>query len=144
MKRREFILASGPAVLALGCASQSTAKKSANSKSQTEKSMFKVMFMVHKKPEMSFDEYANYSKNVHAPIVKELPKLRRYEGNYPLPDPEGNPPAFDGVISLWFDSPEDFQAALGSEQGQKALSDQPNFLATDKTKMLAVEEITFL
>lgn len=102
--------------------------------------MFKVIFLVKRKAGLSKEQYQAHSDGVHAPIVLTLPELRKYVVNYAIStDAEGDPP-HDGVIELWFDSADDFQRALASEQGQQALADQANFLDVSATMMLPVEE----
>ncbi len=101
--------------------------------------MFKIIFLVTKRSDMTREAYQAYSTDTHAPLVLKLPGLEKYVVNYGV----GDAPAYDGAIELWFASAEAFQAALGSPEGQAALADQPNFLDTDKTVMLPVQELTF-
>ena len=102
--------------------------------------MFKVIFLVKRRPDLSVEAYQSYSTDTHAPLVAVLPGLRRYVVNYAVTADGGDAPAHDGVIELWFDTPGDFEAALGSEAGQRALADQANFLDTSASVMLPVQE----
>ena len=103
--------------------------------------MFKVVFLVNRRADMSRETYQAYSNEQHAPIVAGLPGIRRYVVNYSLEASPEDPPAFDAVVELWFDDQQGFEAALASPRGQQALADQDNFLDTSKTVFLAVDEI---
>tara|TARA_R110002110_G_scaffold175019_5_gene378366 strand:+ start:1458 stop:1736 length:279 start_codon:yes stop_codon:yes gene_type:complete len=92
---------------------------------------------------MSRKAYQAYSTNTHGPLTCGLPGLKKYVINYAQPSDSGDP-LFDGMVELWFDNLSDFERALASDQGQKALADQQNFLDTSQTRMLPVEEIALV
>tara|TARA_R110000772_G_scaffold35451_2_gene85418 strand:- start:18 stop:335 length:318 start_codon:yes stop_codon:yes gene_type:complete len=105
--------------------------------------MFKIIFLVKKRSDMSRKAYQAYSTNTHGPLTCGLPGLKKYVINYAQPSDSGDP-LFDGMVELWFDNLSDFERALASDQGQKALADQQNFLDTSQTRMLPVEEIALV
>jgi uncharacterized protein (TIGR02118 family) len=102
--------------------------------------MFKVMFFLHRRGDLSVDEFQRYSREVHVPLVSKVPGLERYVVNYAMANPAGAEHACDGVAELWFASPESFQAALGTPEGGAALDDQANYLDAGRTHVLVVGE----
>lgn len=104
--------------------------------------MLKVMFFVHKRPDLDREEFRRHSREIHAQLVARLPGLRRHVLNFTVSDPGGPLPFCDGVAELWFDDPEAFHDALASPEGSQFLADQPNFLDAPRTQMIMVEELT--
>ena len=102
--------------------------------------MLKVVFFLHRRPELSPEEFVAYSKTTHIPLVARVPGLIRYVVNHSLANPMGAEAACDAVAELWFESMESFQAALTTEEGKAALADQPNYLDMTRTHMLIVDE----
>ena len=64
------------------------------------------------------EEFRRWWLEVHAPLARELPGLRKLVFNVV----EGDA-GHDGVAELWFDSLEDFEAAYASEIGQRVAAD---------------------
>ncbi|HEV7590539.1 MAG TPA: EthD family reductase [Longimicrobium sp.] len=106
--------------------------------------MFKAMFFLFRRSDLSPEEFLRYGREVHVPIVSKVPGLERYVMRYTAMNPNGVEQACDAIAELWFASPESFQAALGSAEGTAALADQANFLDTSRTYPLIMEEETFL
>ena len=73
-----------------------------------------------------------------------MPGLRRFVQDHVQPDPSGVTPPCDGVAELWFDSPEAFQAALASPEGEEMLADVPNFLDPEKVRAVVIEEVSIV
>jgi len=105
--------------------------------------MFKTMFFLYRRPDLSTEEFLRYGREVHVPIVSSVPGLERYVMHYTAMNPNGVEHACDAIAELWFASPESFQAAVGSAEGVAALADQANFLDTSRTYPLIMEEETF-
>ena len=106
--------------------------------------MFKVIFLVKRRPDWSFAQYQRYSDETHVHLVCQLPGIRRYVVNYASAADGQEAPPHDGVIELGFDDAAAFQHALQSKQGQQALADQSNFLDTAATQMLPVTETVWV
>ena len=106
--------------------------------------MVKVMFFVHRRTDISHEEFRRYGREVHAPLVARIPGLRRYVLNFAVCDAEGPAPLFDGVTEVWFDHAESFYAALSSREGAEALADQTNFLDTPRVQMVMFDEAPVL
>lgn len=99
--------------------------------------MTKVLVMLHKPTDQSWDEFQRYWRETHGPIAKRIPGLRKYVQNHATD--RGN--VSYAVAELYFDSPEALQEALATPEGQAALGDLGNFVAGEMTGMAVVEEV---
>lgn len=98
--------------------------------------MTKVLVLLHKRDDLSWEEFGRYWREVHRPLAMALPNLRRYVENHgPM---AGSMPY--GIAELYFDSPASFQAALSSPEGEAALADLANFVDIERTGMTVVSE----
>ena len=102
--------------------------------------MTKVIYVLHRRPDIDPGEFRRYWRDVHGPIAARMPGLRRYVQDYPLPGTSPEPPC-DGIAELWFDSPEAMQAAFASPEGVATMADSPNFLDMDRVGMMVVDEV---
>jgi uncharacterized protein (TIGR02118 family) len=101
----------------------------------------KVIYVLYRRAGMDRDEFLRYWLDIHGPLAARMPGLRGYVQDHAQPGPSGAPPC-DGIAELWFDSPEEMQAAFASPEGVATLADSPNFLDMGKGGMMVVEEVT--
>src|SRR3954447_25613086 len=90
--------------------------------------MHRVLFAIHRKPELSFDEFLTHYRDVHVPMARKLPKLRQYD-IFPLqpgPDSGGDTP--DAFTLMTFDSAEDFETFLSSPEMGDIAEDNDKFI----------------
>jgi uncharacterized protein (TIGR02118 family) len=103
--------------------------------------MIKVLAVLHKRPDMSREEFVRYWREVHAPLAEGMEGVRRYVIN---PTAEafamGEPP-FDGVAELWFDDAAAARAAFASPVGIATTQDLVKFAQAEKTQIVIAEEI---
>src|SRR5919197_3433552 len=102
--------------------------------------MVKIILLLHRRPDLSFDEFRRYWHETHRPLLERLPGLRRLVLNDVLPGPDGAAPVCDGIAEDWFDTPEAMQAAFASPEAQAVTADVPNFLDLSRFQMLMVVE----
>ena len=87
--------------------------------------MYRVLFIVHRKPALSREEFLRHYRENHVPIAETFPGLRDYR-IYPRPaDAEGAPDAF---AVMTFDSEEAFGAATQSPEFARAVEDNESFV----------------
>ena len=98
--------------------------------------MTKVLVLLHKRDDLTWDAFGRYWREVHRPLALALPGLRQYVENH---GPEAGALPY-GIAELYFDSPASFQAALSSPQGEAALADLANFVDIERTGMTVVSE----
>ena len=85
------------------------------------------------------ETFARYYVDVHAPLVRKLPGLRRYEYGRALANLDGSPPDFFWSITLVFDNVDAMHAAFASVEGQATIDDMPNFITG--TRQAVVSEV---
>ena len=82
----------------------------------------------------AFDQHYT---STHVPLVEKIPNLRRFEAGKVLGTPDGSPAPYYFMAELWFDSAQDLEAAMGSDEGQAAGADVANFATGGATLMIA-------
>lgn len=106
--------------------------------------MVKLTFCLRRRPEMSWEQFSDYWRDVHAPLVAaraEVLGIRRYVQLRTAQLPEvhagfrrrndGSPEPFDGVAELWFDSLDAVIRPTTDEARQASaelLADERNFI----------------
>lgn len=85
---------------------------------------------------MSYEAFRSHQTEVHIPMVRKIPGLRRYIVAFHPPAEDGSAQAHALAAHLFFDSAEAFQAAMQSAEAQEAIADQPNINDIPKTVML--------
>ena len=99
----------------------------------------KAIILLHKRADISTEEFNQHWRDVHRGLLVQMPGLRGLVLNFVQP-PVGGAALADGVVEAWWDSPEEMQASFGSPEGQAASADAPNFCDTTQTQMLLVED----
>lgn len=94
--------------------------------------MLKLFFILRRKPGMSKQEFSDYWKNVHAPLVRKLPGITRYLQHHvstiPRPEYEQTEEPVDGIVETWWPSMETLVQAQHSAEFAAVLADEPNFI----------------
>ena len=90
--------------------------------------MHRVLFAIHRKPELSFEEFLTHYRDVHLPIARKLPKLRQYDifPVQPGAGPDGDAP--DAFTLMTFDSAEDFETFLTVPEMADIAEDNEKFI----------------
>jgi uncharacterized protein (TIGR02118 family) len=102
--------------------------------------MLKVILLLRRREGMSVEDFRRHWREVHAPLLLQLPGLRRLVFNYGRSDEAGRPPAYDGISEDWFASAEAMELAFASPQGEAVAADAPNFVDVSRIQTLVVEE----
>ena len=118
--------------------------------------MIKLSFPLHRRPELTREEFQTYWRGTHADLVaKHAPVLgiKRYvqlhtrttavdEG---LRASRGSPEPFDGIAELWFESEAAIAAALqnpdAAAAGQALIEDERRFVDLERSPIWLGEEI---
>ena len=103
--------------------------------------MIKMVFLVHRRPDLSAEEFSKYWREKHAAIAKTLPGLRKYIQNHSEPAPDGIAPPYDGFAEMWFDDEEALDAALATDEGKATVADTANFINLESMLTFSVEEV---
>jgi uncharacterized protein (TIGR02118 family) len=91
---------------------------------------------------MTLEEFSRYWREVHGPIGRRIPGLRRLVQSHPVPlPPNMTPPGFDGMAELWFDDVAALDAARHSSEWRKSSADEANFIDPSRTALFLTEEM---
>jgi len=118
--------------------------------------MLKMTFCLRRATHMSWQEFSDYWRDVHAPLVIKhaaLLGIRRYVQVRTLDEPwlqnglqarnGGAPAAYDGVAEVWVDSLEDLRrpaTAEGRAAAALLLEDEKRFIDLASSPMFVGEE----
>lgn len=103
--------------------------------------MIKSMGLAKRREGMSVEEFQAYWRDVHGPLVRNIPGIRRYIQCHTLPESYDaeHPPAWDGVAQLYFDSLEAMDEARRAPEWEALTADVPNFLGPGGRSIIAEE-----
>lgn len=117
--------------------------------------MIKLTFCLTRLSRLSREQFQDYWRNHHAPLVASVAhtlQIRRYVQLHSLP-PDASaairasreaPPEYDGVAELWFDSLEAIAANAANPEAQAAgrllLEDERKFIDLPKSPLWWGEE----
>jgi len=104
----------------------------------------KVLAVIYKRLDMSRDEFVRYWRQVHAPLAKQMPGVRRYIINPTLEAFGPGAPPLDGVAELWFDDAAAARSAFASAAGRATTEDLVNFTEAEKVQVVIAEEIAIV
>ena len=103
--------------------------------------MLKFMVVIYRRPELTREQFRRHLREIHGPLAKNLPGLRKYIQNIARDDPTRKPPQWDAVVELYFDDWPSMEAAWRSPEGAASDADLPAFVDMTRTTWSAVEEI---
>ena len=90
--------------------------------------MVKIIALIRRNDDLSYEEFIDYWQNHHAKLVAQLPGLRRYIQNPALN--LGSKRPYDGCVELWYDDLNAARAASRSPESERVQADEPNFVKT--------------
>ena len=99
--------------------------------------MFKAIILLTAGDGMSHDDFVSWWLNEHAPLARQLPKLRKATFNVVDSPQPGQP---NGVSELWFDTQADFDVAYSSEIGKSVVADSMAHVA-GRVRLIVAENL---
>ncbi|MFC6836394.1 EthD family reductase [Halomarina ordinaria] len=98
--------------------------------------MYKATVCLPRNEGMSHEEYREYYENEHAPVVDDLPGVRRYT----LMFVEEDDAPYDSVAEMWFDDREAYDRAMESDVMAELVADVDNFGRFEEVLFVSGEE----
>ena len=118
--------------------------------------MIKLVYCIHKRADLSEQEFHNYWREKHGSPILCLAKAfrgKKYIQSHTINTPVNEelvksrglePLAYDGVTEIWWDSMDDFLAGVNSSEGieaaQRYVADEANFVDFSKSRAFLAEE----
>jgi uncharacterized protein (TIGR02118 family) len=116
----------------------------------------KLVYIIRAREDLPRAEFHRYWREEHAPKVKsvaEAIKAVRYVQSHTLDTPlndllvesRGMSPVYEGITEVWWDSLDDLQAAVSTDEGaaamQMLLEDESTFIDFPRSTIFMTEEI---
>jgi uncharacterized protein (TIGR02118 family) len=101
------------------------------------------MVVIYRRSDLVPEQFRHHLKEIHGPLARNLPGLKRYKQNYVCEDPKRQP-GWDAIVELYFDNWESMETAWASPQGAASDADLPLFADMTRTTWSVVEEVTVL
>jgi uncharacterized protein (TIGR02118 family) len=107
--------------------------------------MIKTVTLLTRREDLTSEQFHRHWKDVHAPLVLAMPRVRRYIQCRPLEAPGREAPC-DGIAEVWYETVEDFLATAESPEYARLLADEKNFMgvSTGGSVFVIVEEDEFV
>lgn len=107
--------------------------------------MIKLILTFKRKKDMGIQEFRDYRRNIHAPLLLAIPEagnIRRFVVSYPVNQSTSNEPKFDAMVEAWFDNHEDMNGLFLSHNFvTKVDPDHFNFIDMESIERFVTEEI---
>jgi len=103
--------------------------------------MIKVAALVKRKPGLTEADFTRIWSVEHPPLVRQLPGLRRYQQNHPLP--HRKPWPWDGLAELWFDDVAAVRDAFRSPAADALRAHEDEFIG-DLEWFIVQEQVKFV
>ena len=103
--------------------------------------MIKLVYCISKKPDLTYEEFFRYWKEVHAPIGAKIPGLRKFVQSHTIVEANQIRQAdYDGMAELWFDDMESLMAARNSTEWKVSTADEEHFVDHSRVAFFITEE----
>ncbi len=117
--------------------------------------MIKLVYVVQARDDVAPEEFHRYWLEEHGPLVASVAediRARKYVQSHTLDTPlnqalvesRGLAPIHQGITEVWWDSIDDLQAALttdeGAQAGARLLEDEAKFIDFSKSTIFLTEE----
>jgi uncharacterized protein (TIGR02118 family) len=103
--------------------------------------MIKLVYCITRRPGMTLEDFSRYWRQVHGPIGRRIPGLRRLVQSHRVRYPgDAASSDFDGLAELWFDDMAALEAARRSSEWQTSSADEMNFIDRTRTALFLTQE----
>lgn len=103
--------------------------------------MIKLVYCISRRRGITLEEFSRYWREVHGPIGRRIPGLRRLVQSHRVRQAWDMPASlFDGVAELWFDDMAALEAARRSREWRASTEDEANFIDATRTALFLTEE----
>ncbi|PLR36517.1 EthD family reductase [Chimaeribacter coloradensis] len=107
--------------------------------------MIKVVIGFKRRQGMGIQEFRDYRRDVHAPILFAIPEaknIRRFVVSYPAEVVPAEEPRFDAIVEAWFDNSDDMNTLFQSDNfATRVDPDHVNFIDLTTVVRLVTEEL---
>ena len=101
--------------------------------------MLKFLVVLYRRADVFPERFHAILRDEHGPMAERIPGLRRYVQNHVVADPTREPPGWDAVIELRWESDDAMEEAWRSPAGRTATDDLVQFADLERTSWSIVE-----
>jgi uncharacterized protein (TIGR02118 family) len=102
--------------------------------------MVHLLLVIKRKTGLSRQEFSRHWREIHGPLARNIPGLRRYVQSHFL-ETQGEDPPYDGAAEIWVDDEATAKTAfLSREYREGAFVDEPNFVDLEHVVRLRTED----
>jgi uncharacterized protein (TIGR02118 family) len=112
--------------------------------------VIKVFFVLRRRPDVSPEQFHDYWKNTHGPLVSKVPGLIHYVQHHtisvPRPEYSNDDPPIDGLVETWWESVEAAERAGLSPEFAAVMADEAKFMGHSNRNVHAIlvtESVSF-
>jgi len=98
--------------------------------------VIKAFVLVFRRPDLSWEEFSCYFREVHGPLARQLPGLRHYAQHHIHEAFFGGEAPCYAIAVFRFDDEDALRAAFGSEAGVAAVADNANVVDVGRTRLV--------
>ncbi len=107
--------------------------------------MIKVILALKRAEHLTHEEFVDYQRNRHRPLLMSIPEskryMRRFVVSYPVSEPRSPGAEFDSIVETWFDDMADLEALFNSDNFQNIIDpDHRNFIDLPSVQQMICEE----
>jgi uncharacterized protein (TIGR02118 family) len=103
--------------------------------------MIKFVVVLSRRAGMTREDFSTYLRTTHGNLARRLPGLKHYVQNHVAEDSKRQPPEWDAVVELFWESREAMEADWASPEGVAATKDLEVFADLARSGWSIVEEI---
>ena len=107
--------------------------------------MLHVHYWIKRRSDMDPKAFRRYWRDVHGPIVRQIPQLKGYVQSHGVELDGINTSPYDGAAEAWVEDEAAFQAMLKEPSYlEGALADEPNFIDMNNVEFQVTEDRVIL
>jgi len=113
--------------------------------------VIKLFFVLRRRPDVTPEQFHDYWKNAHGPLVAQVPGLVRYVQHHtmsiPRPEYASDDPPIDGIVETWWESMEAAERANRSPEFAAVMADEVKFMGHSNRNvhaLMVTESISFV
>lgn len=113
--------------------------------------MIKFFFVLRRRPDLTPEEFHEYWKTTHGPLVAKLPGLVRYTQHHvtsiPREEYTQDELPIDGIVETWWESQEALAYVQQSPELQTVMADEARFMGRSNRyvhTLMVTESVTLV
>jgi uncharacterized protein (TIGR02118 family) len=81
--------------------------------------------------------FEEHYANTHLPLAAKMPGVKRFEASRIVGTPDGSEPPYYRMAEVCFDTTQDMQASMSSEEGRATVEDIGSFASGGATVLIS-------